>query len=322
MLGGSVVEVPTEGVEHPSPAPVEERVAVFDNDGTLWCEKPMPIQLDFILRRLVEMAEADPELRDRQPWKAAYERDYGWLGTVLAEHYAGDDTNVRTLLGGVLAAHGGISVEEFEAKSDAFLRRRSIRRSAAATSRRLRADGRAARLPGGERVHELHRLGRRPRLHAADQPGGVRHSARAGDRQRPTFEYTSDDVAARSRTRPRPTTSTTARRSRSGSGAAPAAGRSSPPATRTATSRCSSSPSTRTSRSFACSSSTTTRARVRLHTAPNRHSNEPPKSAGPSQHQERLSGCVRRGTTVRMCRKSPLVSRGSRLADDGVTTRR
>ena len=32
--------------------PAEERVAVFDNDGTLWCEKPMPIQADFILRRL------------------------------------------------------------------------------------------------------------------------------------------------------------------------------------------------------------------------------------------------------------------------------
>src|SRR5689334_11724461 len=53
--------------------PVEERVAVFDNDGTLWCEKPMPIQLDFILRWLVEMADAEPELRERQPWKAAYE---------------------------------------------------------------------------------------------------------------------------------------------------------------------------------------------------------------------------------------------------------
>jgi phosphoglycolate phosphatase-like HAD superfamily hydrolase len=101
--------------------PVEERVAVFDNDGTLWCEKPMPIQADFILRRLYEMAQADPGLRDRQPWKAAYERDYGWLGTVLAEHYAGNDTNVRTLLGGVLAAYAGISVEEFEAKADAFL---------------------------------------------------------------------------------------------------------------------------------------------------------------------------------------------------------
>jgi hypothetical protein len=71
--------------------PVEERVAVFDNDGTLWCEKPMPIQLDFILRRLVEMAEADPELRERQPWQAAYNRDYGWLGSVMEEHYAGDD---------------------------------------------------------------------------------------------------------------------------------------------------------------------------------------------------------------------------------------
>jgi phosphoserine phosphatase len=105
-----------------SDVPVEERVAVFDNDGTLWCEKPMPIQADFILRRLFEMADADAALRERQPWKAAYERDHAWLGSVIEEHYAGDDTNVRTLLGGVLAAFGGISVEEFEAKSDAFLR--------------------------------------------------------------------------------------------------------------------------------------------------------------------------------------------------------
>ena len=80
--------------------PVEERVAVFDNDGTLWCEKPMPIQLDFILRRLVAMAEAQSELRERQPWKAAYERDYGWFGKLMADHYAGDDTNVRTLAKG------------------------------------------------------------------------------------------------------------------------------------------------------------------------------------------------------------------------------
>jgi phosphoserine phosphatase len=102
--------------------PVDERVAVFDNDGTLWCEKPMPIQLDFILRRLVEMAEAKPELRDRQPWKAAYERDYAWLGALMAEHYAGDDSNVQILAAGILAAYEGISVEDFEAKSNEFLR--------------------------------------------------------------------------------------------------------------------------------------------------------------------------------------------------------
>ena len=102
--------------------PADERVAVFDNDGTLWCEKPMPIQLDFILRRFVAMAEADTTLRERQPWKAAYERDYGWLSAVMDQHYAGDDTNVRVLAGGILAAWAGISVEDFEAQADAFLR--------------------------------------------------------------------------------------------------------------------------------------------------------------------------------------------------------
>ena len=110
------------GEDGSEPVPAEERLAAFDNDGTLWCEKPMPIQLDFILRRLVEMAEADPGLRGRQPWKAASERDYGWLSRLMAEHYAGDDTNVRILAGGILAAYDGISVEDFEAQADAFLR--------------------------------------------------------------------------------------------------------------------------------------------------------------------------------------------------------
>jgi len=110
------------GQDGSAAVPVEERVAVFDNDGTLWCEKPMPIQLDFIIRRLAEMAEAQPELCERQPWKAVSERDFGWFGALMAEHYAGDDTNVRTLAGGVLAAYAGISVEDFEEQSDAFMR--------------------------------------------------------------------------------------------------------------------------------------------------------------------------------------------------------
>src|SRR3954449_13367825 len=97
-----------------------ERVAVFDNDGTLWCEKPMPSQLDFILRRLAEMVEADPSLKDRQPWKAAHERDYAWLSRVMAEHYAGDDTNVKTLGAGVVAAFANITVDEFEERSAEF----------------------------------------------------------------------------------------------------------------------------------------------------------------------------------------------------------
>src|SRR3954449_12940584 len=111
----------TSGTDGSDPVPVEERVAVFDNDGTLWCEKPMPIQLDFILRRFVEMAAADPALRERQPFKAAVERDHGWFDTLMTEHYAGDDHNVKTLAGGVLAAYAGVSVEDFETRADTFL---------------------------------------------------------------------------------------------------------------------------------------------------------------------------------------------------------
>ena len=105
-----------------APVPVEQRVAVFDNDGTLWCEKPMPIQLDFILRRFAEMAAADGTLRDRQPWKATVERDYPWFGKIMTDHYAGDDSQVKVLLGGILAAYAGVSVEDFEERSDTFLR--------------------------------------------------------------------------------------------------------------------------------------------------------------------------------------------------------
>jgi phosphoglycolate phosphatase-like HAD superfamily hydrolase len=104
------------------PVPVEERVAVFDNDGTLWCEQPMPIQADFILRRLAEMAEADPALRDRQPWKAARAHDREWLSAVMTEHYAGDDAKVKVLLGGILGAYAGMSVEDFETSAAGFLR--------------------------------------------------------------------------------------------------------------------------------------------------------------------------------------------------------
>jgi phosphoglycolate phosphatase-like HAD superfamily hydrolase len=105
----------------PEFVPPEERVAVFDNDGTLWCEKPMPIELGFILQRLAAMAEQDPKLRDRQPWKAAHAKDYGWLGGVITRHYAGDDSDVKVLLGGILQAFAGMDVEDYQAAAHRFL---------------------------------------------------------------------------------------------------------------------------------------------------------------------------------------------------------
>ncbi len=104
--------------------PPEERVAVFDNDGTLWCEQPMPIQADFLFRRLAEMAAADPSLAGRMPWKAVVEKDYGWLGGVLTKHYAGDDSDLQVLAAGLLQAYEGNTIEEFAAIATEFMHAR------------------------------------------------------------------------------------------------------------------------------------------------------------------------------------------------------
>jgi len=101
--------------------PPAERVAVFDNDGTLWSEKPIPIQLDFTLFRMAELAEADPSLRDRQPYRAAVERDYRWLGEAMVRHYRGDDAGLRLLMAAVETAFGGMTVEAFSAEVTAWL---------------------------------------------------------------------------------------------------------------------------------------------------------------------------------------------------------
>ena len=98
----------------PDYVPLEDRVAVFDNDGTLWCEKPMPVQADFLLRRVGEMASADASLRERQPWKALAEHNYAWLNRAIAKHYGGDDSDLKQMEAGLQQAYAGTTVEEFE----------------------------------------------------------------------------------------------------------------------------------------------------------------------------------------------------------------
>ncbi len=57
----------TEGAGFIAPA---DRIATFDNDGTLWVEQPMPPQFDFVFRRWAEEVKADPSLAAQQPYKA------------------------------------------------------------------------------------------------------------------------------------------------------------------------------------------------------------------------------------------------------------
>ncbi len=101
--------------------PPAERIAAFDNDGTLWCEKPMYIQLDLLLRKLAGQAESDSSLRSQQPWKAAWEKDFDWLGGAMTKHYQGDDSDLQVLLGGIISLAADQAVDRVEAEAKDFI---------------------------------------------------------------------------------------------------------------------------------------------------------------------------------------------------------
>lgn len=65
----------------PDYIPPEERIAVFDNDGTLWCEYPLQVQLYYFLERFGDLLRRQPELAEVQPYKAIAERDMKTLIT-------------------------------------------------------------------------------------------------------------------------------------------------------------------------------------------------------------------------------------------------
>jgi len=92
--------------------PPAERIATFDNDGTLWCEKPMYIQADFVLHRWREMVQEEPDRAREQPYKALVEGDTEWLTDVYA--------HVPELVKGVTEAFEGTTVEAFDAAAREF----------------------------------------------------------------------------------------------------------------------------------------------------------------------------------------------------------
>jgi phosphoserine phosphatase len=97
-----VAKVTREG--SPDFVPVPERVAVFDNDGTLWCEQPIYTQIVFAIDRVKATADKHPEWKEKQPFKAVLEGDY----KALAE--AGEKGLVEILV----ATHTGMTLDEFD----------------------------------------------------------------------------------------------------------------------------------------------------------------------------------------------------------------
>ncbi|QRM31287.1 HAD family phosphatase [Microvirga sp. VF16] len=84
--------------------PPSERIATFDNDGTLWCEQPFQTQIFFLIDRIRELAVHDPSIKERQPFKAFIERDH------TALHALGKQ-GVMELFA---ATHTGMSEDEFD----------------------------------------------------------------------------------------------------------------------------------------------------------------------------------------------------------------
>ncbi len=89
----------------PDFVPEAERIATFDNDGTLWSEKPMYFQLLFAIDRVKATAAEHPEWKDKQPFKGVLEGD---METAAA-------TGEHGILELVMASHAGMTTEEFEA---------------------------------------------------------------------------------------------------------------------------------------------------------------------------------------------------------------
>jgi phosphoglycolate phosphatase-like HAD superfamily hydrolase len=83
--------------------PVDQRIAVFDNDGTLWCEQPVYFQAAFALDRVKAMAPSHPQWKSQQPFEAFLSGDRKALA----------DQGEKGLLTLVMAAHSGMTTDAF-----------------------------------------------------------------------------------------------------------------------------------------------------------------------------------------------------------------
>ncbi|MEO1202409.1 MAG: HAD family hydrolase [Pseudomonadota bacterium] len=91
--------------------PLPERVAVFDNDGTLWAEQPLYFQALYIFDRIEELAPGHPEWEDTEPFASVLKGDY-------AGALSGGE---KAIIEMAMATHAGMSTEEFAASVNDWL---------------------------------------------------------------------------------------------------------------------------------------------------------------------------------------------------------
>ncbi len=98
----------------PKFVPPEQRIATFDNDGTLWVEQPVP-QLEFVAYQIKKMAVNHPEWNQKQPFKSVLEGDKEYLVNDLLNNHG------KELMKLIAVTHAGMTLKEFNADVNAFL---------------------------------------------------------------------------------------------------------------------------------------------------------------------------------------------------------
>ncbi len=104
----------------PSYVPPEDRIATFDVDGTLWSEVSYPPQAYFMLDYIRQQAQAHPELRTVQPYKAVWEQDASYFDAAAEAETAGDVQALQRLSEELMAPFAGLTPAEYENIVQAF----------------------------------------------------------------------------------------------------------------------------------------------------------------------------------------------------------
>ena len=95
----------------PEFVPADQRSATFDNDGTLWAEKPLPNEVFFVVARVRALIAKDPTLKDKQPFKAVIEGDAGYFHTEVE----------KAVVELMAATHTGMTQEQFAEEARNFI---------------------------------------------------------------------------------------------------------------------------------------------------------------------------------------------------------
>ena len=173
----AIVEFVTETTKEGSPTfvPPAERIATFDQDGTLWVEHPMYSQVIYCLERVPALVAEKPELKDVEPFKTVLTGDREAIAKLPM-------TELEKLLAATLS---GMTVDEFQGRG------RKVDRigegpalEATLYGADLPADAGGSRLPARQWLQDLHRHRRRPGLCSGLLGSHLRHPAGAGRRNR------------------------------------------------------------------------------------------------------------------------------------------